>query len=150
MKIGVAPFLAGLLGLFLNPSRRLVVMLVAFDVDAGSGNDASREVRKLEQRLRRKQLFLGLLNLGLLARRPSGVFEANDIGAGSLELDANPRSLDGNVEGAPPMLMGAKLAVLCRRALRQGRNGGRKGEQDDHTHWIGSPNSSRMGGGLTP
>src|SRR5262252_6799350 len=150
MKIGVAAFLSCIVVLFLRPTRRLVLMLVAFDVDAGAGNDASRSVRKLEQRLRRKQLFLGLLKLGLLAPRPGGVFEAHDIGAGSLELHADPRSLDGDVEGAPPVLVGAELAMLRRRALRQGRNTETEGEQDDHAHWISSPNSSRVSAATTP
>src|SRR5262249_17973034 len=126
MKIGVAPFLALVFGLFRHPSRRLMLMLmlvlVGFDVDAGSCNGPSPRLRKLEQRLRCKQLFLGLLELGLLARCPGGVFEADDIGAGRFELHADPRSLDGDVERASPVLMGAQLAVLRRRALRQGRN----------------------------
>src|SRR5262245_57572696 len=107
----------------------LVLMLVfGFQVDARLGNHTPGRARKLEEGLRRKQLLLGRLERRLLARRPGGVFEADDIGARRLEFEADARALNRHVNGAAPMLMGPELPLLRRRRADAEAPGQRLGE----------------------
>jgi hypothetical protein len=73
------------------------MLAIGFEIDAGIGHHASRRARKLEQGLRRKQLFFGLRHGGLLARRLGRVLEANDVGTWHLKLKADTGALDGEV-----------------------------------------------------
>ena len=116
-------------------------MLVGFDLDAGVGNHAARGARKLEQSLGRKQLFLGLFKKRLLARRFGGVLEADDIGAGGLEFHADARPLDGNIERAASVLVGAELAMLRRSDVRWAADAEPQGEENDVAHRFCFPNS---------
>ena len=114
--------------------RLVVAMFATLDVDAGCDHGTSRGARKLEQGLRRKQLFLGLFDRRLLARGFGPVLEPDDIGPRGFQFQADARALDSNVECAAAVFMGRALTLLRGGGASMAREAKPKGKQEECAH----------------